>query len=76
MSDLARVVIVIGAVIVVLGILMLALSRIPWMGRLPGDIFIHRGPWRIFIPIVTMLIISLLLTLLLNLGLWLFRRFF
>jgi Protein of unknown function (DUF2905) len=42
-----------------------------WFGRLPGDINITRGDTRIFIPLTSMIIVSLLLTLILNLF---FRR--
>jgi hypothetical protein len=43
-----------------------------WFGRLPGDIRIERETVRVYIPIVSMVVISIVLTLLLNL----FRRFF
>ncbi|HWP34854.1 MAG TPA: DUF2905 domain-containing protein [Thermodesulfobacteriota bacterium] len=69
-SGLARLLIITGLVIVVLGLLLLVAERIPWLGRLPGDIRIERGNWRIYIPLATSLLISLVLTILLNL----FRR--
>jgi Protein of unknown function (DUF2905) len=58
---LARILIVVGVVLVGLGLLMkLGLP----LGRLPGDIVIHRGNSTVYIPIVTCLVVSLLLSLL------------
>ncbi|MCD6204856.1 MAG: DUF2905 domain-containing protein [Candidatus Marinimicrobia bacterium] len=51
-----------GICIVAIGILWPWLSKIPF-GRLPGDIIINRPNMRIYFPLATMLLISLLLTL-------------
>lgn len=60
-----------GVALLALG---LALGYAPglfsWFGRLPGDILIENGNSRIFIPITSMLVVSLLLTLIVN---WFFR---
>lgn len=74
MSDLGQVgklIIVAGVILVVVGILFLLLGRIPIIGRLPGDFVIHRDHTIIYIPLATMILISLLLTIILNL---IFRR--
>lgn len=55
-----------GAVLIAIGFLVW-LGAFSWFGRLPGDIRIERGGVRIYIPLATMLLLSLLLTLLLNL---------
>jgi len=67
MSELGRVLIGIGIVLIVIGVAFLVLGRLPWLGRLPGDILIERDDVRVFIPLGTMLLISLLLTLIANL---------
>lgn len=60
-----------GLVLVVLGaVLQFMPWLLNWFGRLPGDIHIKSGYGRIYVPITSMVILSLLLTLLLNL----FRR--
>lgn len=68
---MARGLMILGAALLLLGI---ALHYAPWLlgwfGRLPGDIRIESGRSRVFIPITSMLLISLVVTLLLNL----FRR--
>lgn len=58
-----------GLVLVLIGVLWLAAERLG-LGRLPGDIVIERGNLRIYIPIVTSLIASLVL----SLALWLLNR--
>ena len=59
---------VLGLVLVAAAILWPFLSR--WVGRLPGDVIVRRGNFTLAFPIVTCLVISLVLSLLL----WLFRR--
>ncbi|HWQ14376.1 MAG TPA: DUF2905 domain-containing protein [Roseiflexaceae bacterium] len=66
-SDLGRWLIGIGAVLVIVGGVLVLLGRVPWLGRLPGDIVIERDNLTVFIPLGTMLLISLVLTLLANL---------
>ena len=55
------VVIAIGAIIVVGGLLILS-GGLSWLGRLPGDIRIERESFKVYIPIVSMLLVSLLLS--------------
>lgn len=64
-----RALILVGLLILVAGLLWPWLSQLP-LGRLPGDIIIDKPGVRIYIPIVTMIIISALLTLIL----WIFRQ--
>ena len=57
----------IGVVLVIAGVAVMFADRIPFLGRLPGDINIHGGNWSVHFPIVTCIVLSILLTLLLNL---------
>jgi hypothetical protein len=67
---LARTLIVLGLVILAVGlILQYAPGLLSWFGRLPGDIHIERGNTRIYVPITSMILVSLLLTLIINLFL-------
>ncbi|MBD3241217.1 MAG: DUF2905 family protein [Chitinivibrionales bacterium] len=66
MPSVGRFLIVAGTVIVVLGVIFLFADRIP-LGRLPGDIRIGTGKVKIYIPIVTSILLSIVLTILLNL---------
>ena len=67
LTGLGKGLIVMGAVLLVVGLLMLFADRIPWLGKLPGDFVIKRDNLTIYIPITTMLIISVILTIVLNL---------
>jgi hypothetical protein len=73
-ADLGKILLGLGLVMVVLGgILLLAgnsAGKVPWLGRLPGDISIERENWRFDFPLGT----SILLSVVLSLLLWLFSR--
>lgn len=66
MGGLARFLIVFGVISVVVGLLLLAGHRVPLLGRLPGDLLFERGGATVYIPLATSLVLSILLTLLLN----------
>ena len=70
MSDLGKMLIFLGAVVIGLGVLLTLAGKIPWLGRLPGDIVIERKNFRFYFPLATCVIASGLITLLL----WLLRR--
>jgi len=67
--DLRRILIVAGIILLVAGLLWPLLARLG-LGRLPGDIVIQRQNFRFYFPLVTSLVVSVVLTLLF----WLFRR--
>ena len=58
--------ILLGAVLVVLGVIFLIAPKIPFLGKLPGDIHLRGKNWRFSFPVVTCIVISIVLTLLLN----------
>ena len=64
---LGRVLIVIGAVVLVTGVVLLMGPRIPLLGNLPGDIRIQRENVTVFIPLGTMLLVSVVVSLILGL---------
>ncbi|MBC7263769.1 MAG: DUF2905 domain-containing protein [Chloroflexi bacterium] len=72
-EDLGRMLLLIGGLIFALGLLLLLAGKIPFLGRLPGDITIRRDDFTCMFPLMTSLVLSLLLTLLLNLLLRLHR---
>jgi hypothetical protein len=65
----SRVLIVVGVILIVMGVAWPLLQKLG-LGRLPGDISIERDGFRFYLPITTSIIISLLLTLIF----WLFRK--
>ena len=70
MPSLGKSLIVIGLIIAAIGVLLTLAGRIPWIGRLPGDIYIKKENFTFYFPLATSIIVSILLTLIL----WLFRR--
>ena len=70
MQEIGRFLVILGVVIVLAGGVLLLAGRLPWLGRLPGDIVIRRDHVTFYFPIVTSVILSIVLTLVLNL----FRR--
>lgn len=66
MPDVGRLLILLGVFIVVVGLALTFGPRIPFLGRLPGDISIDRGNVHVYFPIGTSLLLSLVLTILLN----------
>ena len=66
MTDIGRWLIGIGILLVVIGLVIMVAGRLPWLGRLPGDILIERDNLTIFIPLGTMLVVSLILTIIAN----------
>lgn len=71
LSTLAKTLIGIGIFIILTGLVILALSKINGLGKLPGDIYFKRGNFTFYFPLLTSLILSLVLTVLLNIF---FRR--
>jgi len=65
-----KILIITGVLFVVAGVIVLAAGRLPWLGRLPGDITIRRDGFTLYFPLATSLLVSIVLSLLL----YLFRR--
>lgn len=66
-EGLGKLLIYIGIIIVLIGGFFLLMARLPWIGKLPGDLVIRKNGFAIYIPITTMIIVSLFLTVLFNL---------
>jgi hypothetical protein len=66
-DDLARLLIIFGFVLAGLGLLLILGPRIPYIGHLPGDLLLRHGGTTIYIPLATSIILSIILTILLNL---------
>jgi hypothetical protein len=70
MNDLGRMLVVMGLVVALVGVVLVVHERVSGLGRLPGDIYIQRGNWSFYFPLMTSIIVSVLLTVLF----WLFGR--
>lgn len=70
MQGLGKSLIVFGLIIAVLGVVLTFAGKIPWLGRLPGDIYVKRDNFTFYFPLATSILISVILSLIL----WLLRK--
>jgi hypothetical protein len=70
LQHLGRILIIAGIVMAVIGAVLVLSGRVPWLGRLPGDILIQKKNYTFYFPLATSILISLLLTVLF----WIFGR--
>ena len=70
LQGLARALIFFGVILAGGGVVLLLAPKVPWIGRLPGDLLIERERFTLYFPITTCLVASVLLTL----ACWLFGR--
>ena len=70
MAGLGKMLIVLGVVVILIGLGFLFADKIPWLGRLPGDIYVKRENFSFYFPLGTCVLISIILSVLF----WLFRR--
>ena len=74
MEGLGKILLIAGGVIIVIGLLLVFSQHIPFLGKLPGDIFVKKDNFSFYFPIVTFLIISVLLTVIINIILYFLRK--
>jgi hypothetical protein len=70
MNDLGRLLVVMGVILVLVGAVFLLAPKLPWLGKLPGDLSYQRGNFSLYFPLGTCIVISIILTLIM----YLFRR--
>lgn len=67
MPFMGKLLIIFGIFFIILGGILILAPKIPLLGKLPGDIYYRKGNFSIYFPLTTSLLISLILTILLNL---------
>lgn len=70
MSGMGKLLIIAGCLMALLGVVLLFADKVPWLGRLPGDISIKRDNFSFYFPLTT----SILLSILISLILYFFRK--
>lgn len=70
-SGLSRALIIFGLIVAALGVVLLIVPKVPWIGRLPGDILIQRDRVTFYFPFASCLVASVILSLIL----WIVGRF-
>jgi len=66
MEGLGKILLIVGGIIVILGLILIFSQHIPFLGKLPGDIFVKKEGFSFYFPIVTLLILSILITIIVN----------
>ena len=67
MGDMARVLIILGVLLIIAGLVMLVIQKAPFLGKLPGDIVIRKEHFTFYFPLATSIIISIVVSLILYL---------
>ncbi|HXH10191.1 MAG TPA: DUF2905 domain-containing protein [Alphaproteobacteria bacterium] len=70
-TNVGKLLILVGGMLIIVGAVMILAGKIPWLGRLPGDIYIQRPNFTFYFPLTTSILISIVLSLVLY---WLSRR--
>jgi hypothetical protein len=65
MGGMAKVMILIGAVLIVVGLVILVFPRLPFVGKLPGDILVKKENFTLYFPLATSIVISIIISLVL-----------
>ncbi len=73
MQHLGKYLLIIGVVVAIIGAAIWLLGdKLHWFGNLPGDVRVERENFKFYFPVTTMILLSIVLSVLL----WIFRRFF
>ncbi len=70
LGPIGKLLILFGIFIVLIGLFLLLSDKLPWVGRLPGDILIKKDRFTFYFPLATCILLSLLLTFIF----WILRR--
>ena len=65
MAGLGKILIYLGLMLIVIGVILTLAGKLPWLGRLPGDIAIERDNFSIYFPIATSILVSVIISLVL-----------
>jgi hypothetical protein len=74
MVGLGKILLIVGGIIVVFGLILLFSQYIPFLGKLPGDISIKKDGFSFYFPIVTLLVLSIIITIIVNVILHFLNR--
>ena len=65
MAGLGKIFIYLGLVLVVMGVILTLAGKLPWLGRLPGDISVERENFSFYFPLATSILVSVIISLVL-----------
>lgn len=67
MNEIGRLLLFLGIVLAIIGLVIMFADKIPFIGRLPGDVLIRKKNLTFYLPIATCIVLSIVLTAILNL---------
>jgi membrane protein implicated in regulation of membrane protease activity len=67
LNGFGKLLIILGGILIIVGAVVILAGKIPWLGRLPGDIYIERRNFSFFFPLTTSILVSVILSLVLYL---------
>jgi membrane protein implicated in regulation of membrane protease activity len=67
LNGVGKLLIVLGSLLIIVGAAIMLAGKIPWLGRLPGDIYVERRNFTVFFPLTTSILVSVILSLVLYL---------
>jgi membrane protein implicated in regulation of membrane protease activity len=62
-NELGKLLILFGGIVIIIGATVILVGKIPWLGRLPGDIYVERRNFTLFFPLTTSILVSVILSL-------------
>ncbi|NQV03954.1 MAG: DUF2905 domain-containing protein [Candidatus Omnitrophica bacterium] len=65
MSGFGKILVLFGAILILLGTLLTFVNKVPWIGRLPGDVYIKKGNLLFYFPLATSILLSIVISLIL-----------
>jgi hypothetical protein len=66
-NELGKLLLWVGGILIIIGAAIVLAGKIPWLDRLPGDIYVERRNFTLFFPLTTSILVSLILSLVLYL---------
>jgi hypothetical protein len=73
LATIGKMLLIGGGIITFVGLIIILVGKTGFIGKLPGDILIQKGDFTFYFPLVTLLIISVVLTIIINIVLRLFK---
>ena len=74
LKEIGKVLILFGSITMLLGLFFMLGGKISFLGRLPGDILIEKENYRFYFPLASCLLVSIILTIVINIVFYLFRK--
>lgn len=72
MLEMGKILIIFGGTLILLGVILIFIPKVPYLGKLPGDIYIKKENFNFYFPLTSCLIISFIVSVII----WIFRKIF